>query len=71
MRPTLFALVVYLPHYELCPEAILMCYFVLGIPTLMYGIAATMLITYKEPVHFPEGMVYIYFLLKEDTGAQY
>lgn len=43
----------------------------LGIPTFMYGIAATMLITHKEAVHFPEGVVYIYFLLKEHTGAQH
>uniref|UniRef100_A0A0A9WY25 Uncharacterized protein n=1 Tax=Lygus hesperus TaxID=30085 RepID=A0A0A9WY25_LYGHE len=41
----------------------------LGIPTLMYGTAATMLITHKELVHLEGGQVWIYFLLKEHTGA--
>ncbi|KAL1138788.1 hypothetical protein AAG570_008850 [Ranatra chinensis] len=38
----------------------------LGIPTLMYGFAATALITHRETVYLPEGEVLIYFLLKTE-----
>ncbi|XP_022187846.2 uncharacterized protein C15orf61 [Nilaparvata lugens] len=41
----------------------------LGIPTLMYGIAAIALIKHKELVKTPNGEVYIYFLLEENKGS--
>ncbi|XP_015606370.1 uncharacterized protein C15orf61 homolog [Cephus cinctus] len=43
----------------------------LGIPTLMYGLAATQLIRHQEIVKTPRGDVTIYFLLPEDKGARY
>ncbi|KAJ8668583.1 hypothetical protein QAD02_010246 [Eretmocerus hayati] len=43
----------------------------LGIPTLMYGLAATQLIKHSEVVKTPNGEVTIFFLLPEDKGAQY
>ncbi|XP_018402719.1 PREDICTED: uncharacterized protein C15orf61 homolog [Cyphomyrmex costatus] len=43
----------------------------LGIPTLMYGLAATQLIRHREIVKTPRGDVTIYFLLPEDKGSQY
>ncbi|XP_067205288.1 uncharacterized protein C15orf61 homolog [Linepithema humile] len=43
----------------------------LGIPTLMYGLAATRLIRHREIVRTPRGDVTIYFLLPEDKGALY
>ncbi|XP_066581854.1 uncharacterized protein C15orf61 homolog [Prorops nasuta] len=43
----------------------------LGIPTLMYGLAATILIRHHEIVKTPRGNVTIYFLLPEDKGSQY
>ncbi|XP_014469243.1 PREDICTED: uncharacterized protein C15orf61 homolog isoform X1 [Dinoponera quadriceps] len=42
-----------------------------GIPTLMYGLAATQLIRHREIVRTPRGDVTIYFLLPEDKGSQY
>ncbi|KYM96163.1 Uncharacterized protein C15orf61 like protein [Cyphomyrmex costatus] len=42
-----------------------------GIPTLMYGLAATQLIRHREIVKTPRGDVTIYFLLPEDKGSQY
>lgn len=42
-----------------------------GIPTLMYGLAATRLIRHREIVRTPRGDVTIYFLLPEDKGAPY
>lgn len=44
-----------------------------GIPTLMYGIAAIFLIRYIEYVEIEgyEKPVPIYFLYKEDKGAQF
>ncbi|XP_011167785.1 uncharacterized protein C15orf61 homolog [Solenopsis invicta] len=43
----------------------------LGIPTLMYGLAATQLIRHREIVGTPRGDVTIYFLLPEDKGSSY
>ncbi|XP_043479200.1 uncharacterized protein C15orf61 homolog isoform X1 [Leptopilina heterotoma] len=43
----------------------------LGIPTLLYGLAATQLIRHKELVRTNKGEVTIYFLLPEDKGSQY
>lgn len=43
----------------------------LGIPTLMYGLAATQLIRHREIVRTPRGDVTIHFLLPEDKGSQY
>ncbi|CAH0391723.1 unnamed protein product [Bemisia tabaci] len=43
----------------------------LGIPTLLYGLAAVWLIRHKELVETPDGSVYIYFLLLEDKGSMY
>ncbi|XP_012288923.1 uncharacterized protein C15orf61 [Orussus abietinus] len=43
----------------------------LGIPTLMYGLAATQLIRHEEVVATPKGDVTIYFLLPEDKGSRY
>ncbi|CAB0036040.1 unnamed protein product [Trichogramma brassicae] len=40
-----------------------------GIPTLMYGLAATQLIRHSEVVKTPSGDVTIFFLLPEDKGA--
>lgn len=42
-----------------------------GIPQLMYGLAATMLITHVEYVKMPDGKVPIYFLYEEDKGSFY
>lgn len=42
-----------------------------GIPTLMYGLAATQLIRHREIVKTPRGDVTIYFLLPEDKGSRY
>uniref|UniRef100_A0A8D8YL71 Uncharacterized protein C15orf61 homolog n=1 Tax=Cacopsylla melanoneura TaxID=428564 RepID=A0A8D8YL71_9HEMI len=43
----------------------------LGIPTLMYGLAAIFLIRHKELVITPNGNVMIYFLLPEEKGSRY
>ncbi|XP_076295800.1 uncharacterized protein C15orf61 homolog [Lasioglossum baleicum] len=43
----------------------------LGIPTLMYGLAATWLIRHQETVKTARGDVTIYFLLPEDKGSMY
>lgn len=43
----------------------------LGIPTLMYGLAATFLIRHREIVKTPRGKVTIHFLLPEDKGSLY
>ncbi|XP_014215881.1 uncharacterized protein C15orf61 homolog isoform X1 [Copidosoma floridanum] len=43
----------------------------LGIPTLMYGLAATLLIRHSEVVKTSKGDVTIYFLLPEDKGSQH
>ncbi|XP_001605715.1 uncharacterized protein C15orf61 isoform X2 [Nasonia vitripennis] len=43
----------------------------LGLPTLMYGLAATILIRHSEVVKTPSGDVTIFFLLPEDKGSQY
>ncbi|XP_065210052.1 uncharacterized protein C15orf61 homolog [Planococcus citri] len=45
--------------------------FNLGIPALMYGIAAIFLITHKENVVTSKGNVYIYFLLKENKKSMF
>ncbi|KAL3270447.1 hypothetical protein HHI36_020998 [Cryptolaemus montrouzieri] len=45
--------------------------FNLGIPCLVYGIAATYLISHKEVVKTCKGDVNIYFLYKEDKGSLY
>lgn len=43
-----------------------------GIPQLMYGLAAIMLITHIEDVQMPDGTsVPIFFLYKEDKGSFY
>ncbi|XP_014233956.1 uncharacterized protein C15orf61 [Trichogramma pretiosum] len=42
-----------------------------GIPTLMYGLAATQLIRHSEVVKTPSGDVTIFFLLPEDKGASH
>ncbi|KAF7994219.1 hypothetical protein HCN44_001811 [Aphidius gifuensis] len=41
----------------------------LGIPCLLYGIAATLLIKHLEIVNTPRGNVTIYFLLPEDKSS--
>ncbi|XP_012172004.1 uncharacterized protein C15orf61 homolog [Bombus terrestris] len=43
----------------------------LGIPTLMYGLAAILLIRHREIVNTSQGNVAIYFLLPEDKGSMY
>ncbi|XP_034829784.1 uncharacterized protein C15orf61 isoform X1 [Maniola hyperantus] len=43
----------------------------LGIPCLLYGLAATQLIRHTEVVHTSKGPVTIYFLLPEDKGSSY
>ncbi|XP_029056373.2 uncharacterized protein C15orf61 homolog [Osmia bicornis bicornis] len=43
----------------------------LGIPTLMYGLAATLLVRHQEIVKTAQGDVTIYFLLPEDKGSLY
>ncbi|XP_078038662.1 uncharacterized protein C15orf61 homolog isoform X2 [Augochlora pura] len=43
----------------------------LGIPTLMYGMAAVWLIKHQETVKTTQGDVTIYFLLPEDKGSMY
>lgn len=43
----------------------------LGIPQLLYGIAAIYQIRYVEYVDMPHGKVPIYFLYQEDKGAEY
>ncbi|XP_014614303.1 PREDICTED: uncharacterized protein C15orf61 homolog isoform X1 [Polistes canadensis] len=43
----------------------------LGIPTLMYGLAATFLIRHQETVKTSRGNITIYFLLPEDKGSLY
>ncbi|XP_041970289.1 uncharacterized protein C15orf61 homolog isoform X2 [Aricia agestis] len=43
----------------------------LGIPCLLYGLAATQLIRHEEIVHTPKGNVTIYFLLPEHKGSMY
>lgn len=46
--------------------------FNLGLPTLMYGLAAIFLIRHHELVHTQRhGTVKIYFLLREDSGARF
>lgn len=42
-----------------------------GIPTLMYGLAATLLIRHREIVKTGRGDVVIHFLLPEDKGSLY
>ncbi|XP_046688859.1 uncharacterized protein C15orf61 [Homalodisca vitripennis] len=41
----------------------------LGIPTLLYGIAAIFLISHSEVVYTDKGNVLIYFLLEEKKGS--
>lgn len=43
----------------------------IGIPQLMYGIAATGLISHIEYVEMPTGQIPIYFLYQEDKGSSY
>ncbi|KAK1136698.1 hypothetical protein K0M31_001240 [Melipona bicolor] len=43
----------------------------LGIPTLMYGLAAIFLIRHREIVKTSQGDVVIHFLLPEDKGSMY
>ncbi|XP_077298930.1 uncharacterized protein C15orf61 [Arctopsyche grandis] len=43
----------------------------LGIPCLLYGLAAIALIRHEEPVTTPCGVITIYFLLPEDKGSSY
>ncbi|KAL0832652.1 hypothetical protein ABMA28_000844 [Loxostege sticticalis] len=43
----------------------------LGIPCLLYGLAATQLIRHTEIVHTTKGPVTIYFLLPEHKGSQH
>uniref|UniRef100_A0A1B0D2Y1 Uncharacterized protein n=1 Tax=Phlebotomus papatasi TaxID=29031 RepID=A0A1B0D2Y1_PHLPP len=43
----------------------------LGIPQLMYGLAATHLISYEEFVIVGSSKIPIYFLYKEDKGSKY
>ncbi|CAH0729253.1 unnamed protein product, partial [Brenthis ino] len=43
----------------------------LGIPCLLYGLAATLLIRHAEVVHTSKGPVTIYFLLPEHKGSLY
>lgn len=42
-----------------------------GIPQLMYGVAATMLISHTEYVNMPTAEIPIYFLYQEDKGSFY
>lgn len=44
---------------------------ILGIPCLLYGLAAIMLIKHEEIVNTPSGQVKIYFLLVEHKGSLY
>lgn len=41
----------------------------LGIPMVVYGLAASVLISHSEVVKTNSGDVVIYFLYKEDKGA--
>lgn len=43
----------------------------LGIPCLMYGIAATFLIKHEELVDTSKGTIKIYFLLPEHKGSRF
>lgn len=43
----------------------------LGVPTLAYGLITAFLITHSERVTTPEGLVNVYFHIKEDDGAVY
>ncbi|XP_050343605.1 uncharacterized protein C15orf61 isoform X1 [Nymphalis io] len=43
----------------------------LGIPCLLYGLAATQLIKHEEIVYTSKGSVIIYFLLPEHKGSLY
>ncbi|XP_047022351.1 uncharacterized protein C15orf61 isoform X1 [Helicoverpa zea] len=43
----------------------------LGIPCLLYGLAATQLIRHEEIVHTSKGPVTIYFLIPEEKGSRY
>lgn len=45
----------------------------LGIPTILYGIAAIFLIKHEEIVDVPEtkSKVKIYFLIPEEKGSEY
>ncbi|XP_013138784.1 PREDICTED: uncharacterized protein C15orf61 [Papilio polytes] len=43
----------------------------LGIPCLLYGLAATMLIRHSEVVNTSKGQIKIYFLLPEHKGSFY
>lgn len=43
----------------------------LGIPCLAYGLGAVFLIRHHEDVKTPQGIVRIYFLYKEDEGAEF
>lgn len=42
-----------------------------GIPTLMYGLGAVMLIRHTELVKLKEGTIPIHFLYEEDKGSPY
>lgn len=42
-----------------------------GIPTLMYGLGAVMLIRHTEYVQLKPGKIPIYFLYEEEKGSQY
>lgn len=44
-------------------------FFFPGIPLLLYGLSAILMISYKEVVKTSEGEVLVYFLLKEDKGS--
>ncbi|XP_017882882.1 uncharacterized protein C15orf61 [Ceratina calcarata] len=46
-------------------------FFNFGIPTLMYGLSAIILINHKEIVKTPYGDVPIYFLIEENKGSLY
>lgn len=45
----------------------------LGLPLVLYGIAAIFLIKHEETVHVPatNAKVKIYFLIPEDKGSQF
>lgn len=45
--------------------------YLLGLPCLAYGIAATFLIKHEETVYLSKGNVTIYFLYPEDKGSPY
>ncbi|XP_013164443.1 PREDICTED: uncharacterized protein C15orf61 homolog [Papilio xuthus] len=49
-------------------EFFVMAYF-LGIPCLLYGLAAIILIHHSEIVYTSKGQVTIYFLLEEHKGS--